>query len=639
MTHVVGMRLTNFSRFRGTHLLDGLEPKAYAVVARAEEDEQRSNGFGKTTLAIALRYALHGVLPKSDYETLDHAISRGEETMAVDVEFSDGSYIERSRRRGKFATLMFSHCGHAEPPAEYHQEAAQEAIRKWLGMDVDAYDSCAHVAQKSADKFSTMRPDDLTALVGEWVGLSKVIDAEEIALAGLAQISKELKAVEADIARDEWVRDHTAAELNAVIEVEEKRLAELEVVSRRAMGEAQNYERWVQHSSNAETARQATARLNHLALNPVGDTDTEAAMERARQALDDASPVRARVRQLRVVAAGAFDGKCPVVDIQCPAKDEINRKRESAGKELATVEKDLQRREVEITAAQEGQRKVSFNVRRVAERKQEMAGCERLIRDGAESVAYIAKNGEPPSKEDEAAERTELPVIDRTDLRAAMQRLTDYESGVRALAGNLQAAVVLTARAQACRVAALALGPDHAQRVLCEGTVQSVENDANERLTRAGVDLRVAFLWGRETKKLASRCRSCGSAFPASARVKQCPTCSAVRGQEVEPKLHLKFSWRSGAAEDMGGVALTLSAGRWMRQALGSQWGTVWLDEPFASLDQSHRRALAGHICALVSDGVEQSFVTAHSREVLESLPGRIEITALGEWSEVRVVA
>jgi DNA repair exonuclease SbcCD ATPase subunit len=65
----------------------------------------------------------------------------------------------------------------------------------------------------------------------------------------------------------------------------------------------------------------------------------------------------------------------------------------------------------------------------------------------------------------------------------------------------------------------------------------------------------------------------------------------------------------------------------------------IVLDEPFSALDQSNSRALAGHVNQLVSDGFAQSFVIAHTRQVLESLPGRIEVTGSGEWSSVRVVA
>ncbi len=55
--------------------------------------------------------------------------------------------------------------------------------------------------------------------------------------------------------------------------------------------------------------------------------------------------------------------------------------------------------------------------------------------------------------------------------------------------------------------------------------------------------------------------------------------------------------------------------------------------------DTAHRRALAGHLNRLVSIDIEQAFIIAHSRDVLESLPGRIEVLGEGDWSTVRVVA
>ncbi len=89
----------------------------------------------------------------------------------------------------------------------------------------------------------------------------------------------------------------------------------------------------------------------------------------------------------------------------------------------------------------------------------------------------------------------------------------------------------------------------------------------------------------------------------------------------------------------MTGVVISLAASRYIRERRGAEWGVIVLDEVFTSLDAALRRGLTGHLNQLVQDGFEQAFVVAHSKDVLESLPGRIEVLGSGDWSSVRVVA
>jgi DNA repair exonuclease SbcCD ATPase subunit len=106
-------------------------------------------------------------------------------------------------------------------------------------------------------------------------------------------------------------------------------------------------------------------------------------------------------------------------------------------------------------------------------------------------------------------------------------------------------------------------------------------------------------------------------------------------------KLELVLSDQSGAADDLVGVALQLSASAWLRAERGSAWSTVLIDEPFGQLDAAHRRALSAHLSAMLAGryGFEQAMVIAHHASVLDALPGRIEVIGEGGRSRVRVVA
>jgi DNA repair exonuclease SbcCD ATPase subunit len=119
-----------------------------------------------------------------------------------------------------------------------------------------------------------------------------------------------------------------------------------------------------------------------------------------------------------------------------------------------------------------------------------------------------------------------------------------------------------------------------------------------------------------------------------------CTRCQAARGPNLINKLDFVLSDRSGAAEDLAGAALQLSASAWLRAEKGSLWETAIIDEAFGQLDGANRRALGRHLAALLAGryGFSQALVVAHSSDVLEALPGRIEIEGGPRGSSVRVV-
>lgn len=634
---MTGIRIKNFARFRGEHEVSPLGPKAYAIVARDAEDEARSNYLGKTSLTVALRFGLYGVLPKA-YEKLDDAISHGEDEMYVDVELSDGSYISRERKRGGSSTkLKLVGSDPLIGECECNQDEAQREIIKLIGLDLDNYDMCADVAQKTSDRFSTMKSTELTEVVSGWVGLERLVEAEDLAAKGLGALTKELAVFDAQIASLAWATETEgktrAATLKKAQEehVEQARFAEV----RNAV--VASHETWVRHAARAvqsDTLSSAIAELEaELKAAPL---PTEVALQKAEQGSTAAkatlNTVRLEQQRLSQVARGAFDGVCPVLPgFSCPAKLTINASKTAAEQAVLANTQALEMENRAVAVAEVKLLELKFQSERRVSLRARISSMQSRLGDFEESVDYIAKHGQPPEVAPEPI------VVDTAPSTLAQRAHQEWLTARPALVAYEESRPKLAQRIAVLRVAVLAL--EQAQRRLCEGVVQRIEQGANRRLEQAGVDLRCEWHWGRTTQKLATRCQACGAEFPASARVKQCQACSAPRGNRIEPKLHVKFSARSGGTEDLGGVAITLSAGEWVRRRRGSEWGVCVLDEPFASLDLAHRRALSGHLQKMVSDGIEQAFVIAHSRDVLESLPGRIEVVGRGEWSEVRVVA
>ncbi len=141
--------------------------------------------------------------------------------------------------------------------------------------------------------------------------------------------------------------------------------------------------------------------------------------------------------------------------------------------------------------------------------------------------------------------------------------------------------------------------------------------------------------WAREGEGLATQCGECGYPFPKSQKVKSCERCQASRGPKLVEKLTVELSDRSGAAEDLGGMAVLLGASAWLRHKRGAAWSSVFLDEPLGALDLANRKAFGSYIAGMLRgrQGFEQAFCIAHTRDSMDALPNRIEIVAEGKWS------
>ena len=123
-------------------------------------------------------------------------------------------------------------------------------------------------------------------------------------------------------------------------------------------------------------------------------------------------------------------------------------------------------------------------------------------------------------------------------------------------------------------------------------------------------------------------CDKCGAVYPASQKIKRCERCGADRGPKLVEKLEIELSDRSGAAEDLAGIALQLSAASWLRTQRGSQWSQAFIDEPFGALDVHGARALSTHLATMLGGQFASVLVVTHDRNISDALPGRIEIIA-----------
>lgn len=644
MTHLVGVRITNFGPFQGEHELE-LGPGCYGVTARHVDNPQRSNGLGKSFFAASIRWALDGKKVEGK-DSLDELISEGSDHMAVELEFSCSAYLSRSKKRGKSTFLELVIVDREAGDKTLLGDDAQEYLeRHVLGISAEDRESTCWALQKELDTLLRLPSGLLTKMMEGWLGddLVKLVDAGERVgeLLG-AKVKEHQRAVE-DLARLEAGKKDVEA-LIAGVEEQQVLLDVAEQEYELAVEEEKKYERRKGVTNRVDEYARVGAELTSaekatIAVPDVEKSEKEADEKRREyvEAKAVAEKADAEHRRLGVLSRGEFDGACPVSKgFECPAKADINARSELHRQRYQDAAKAASRTNTVASALsgelQEATARHSFAKGKVAERERlngRIAALQERVAELEDYLMNAQKAGLEPLKHGEnPPTRPNRPS--QAFLVAAKRELEEARKVEAALPVARRRVEETAAVVRAHRLAAELLGPAGARRVLLKGAVDGVELEANTRLAEAGVPLSVRAAWGRETKDLAEQCPACGAAFPKSARVKQCERCGSPRGLKLTNEFRWRPSWSSGSGLDLAGLGLRVAGFRFLKETRGVPWSVAVLDEPTAQMDESMRRAVAAGIRKLLVGTFEQALITAHDQSTVESCDKRIVITGYG---------
>ena len=628
--------VVNWGPFRGTHRIR-FRPGATAIVARHEEDAKRSSAVGKSVLLEAIKYAVTGEINDSRKKMgwdVDGWITRGEKEGSVCLSLEGGATIFRSKKVGQSRQVRFSRPGYSDAG----QAAADEAIAKYLGFEPDDYERVSYFEQKEASRMLRVDPSVRLDLVVGWLGLGLVDRAEvragEIAAARWREVERsetERAALKTALAERPPVDGDEAKLAKEVHE-----LRELVKNIEKQIDDARELRQWRRivdgHNAVVEEGKKLRAWVDEHGER----IERESALIEAEQiALSDKLAEKRRaLGQTEEVARGAFDGKCPVAGIECPATETINadRVRAEARRKKAKVAYD------EAKAAYDAAGLLVKTARDAeAVLRDHRTQLERMraeVKANADAVK-IAKQHVEVVGDAEPVDDVELGV----KLHEAREHLAEAEATIRTHKRLAEMAKIDETRLERVIEEAEKASEQHtiahrareifrlARRRVAERALGDIEADANEAVAAAGVDLKLGVRWEKEAKKPATECAECGAPFPESKKVKECARCGAVRGMHTTPRLDFMLSDSSGGYDDLAGISLQLSAGAWLLAKRSSPWSSAILDEPTSAMDAAIRRGLVRYLATVANRGkFRQLLVVSHSSDFVDALPNRIEI-------------
>lgn len=626
---ITELRLTNWGPFRGEHRLP-LGPGIYAVVARHHSDPHRSNWSGKTWMLSAIRYVLYGLLPETCPKE-DDWITWGEDAGALGLTFDNGISIDRARTRGKSTRIVAKVPGRDDAT----QKAAQGVIIERLVMDAGDYKASLWVGQKQISELVTMRSTDRQNLVNSWLGLDPLRLSEQNALAELRRVSKESAALRAQCMAP---TEGDPIDLEPLIVAVEEAESRLDALRMEAVEWEAHNKRLQEKADYDRLVERGTALKNRIEGADPPSLQYHENLERETSEALAAASEAAAVH--RATTAGLDDGLCPASLEPCPVADRVNTRCAERGEELVSALALVDRARADHDEAYRAYHDACQEHDDLADDVEQLEAMRKELDEFDETLDYFERRADAGIGDPREITMYDIRAAsdDLIEARGQLHAAELHNAGVEKAAQRVQeahdAAEAADERAREWAAAARLLRG--ARREVAESALGSIQDETNTTLADAGIDLEMSLRWEREGDKLTPVCFECGASISGQ-RDKVCPECGANRGQQLIEDFAVVMSDRSGAADDIVGLALQLSAAVWLRDARGSELGVVCIDEPFGALDGTNRIALARHLQQMVGSKFEQAFVVAHDAAIMEALPKRIVVEVTDGGSVPRV--
>lgn len=624
--------VTNWGPYRGEHTLM-LPAGPVAVIGQLDRDPERSNWLGKSWLLAAVRWCLYDARP-GDAANAEAVVSRGESTCLVRVTLSTGIVVERSRTKGSPKLEVQNLPGRKGSAVG---DEGQAALVGHLGMTLEEFDSGLWVGQKASARLVLIGPAARAELVESWLGLERLRIAEKSAdahakkaiqerasLLGSVEAVKQALPAPLDIEALRKSRERRDQDTSTLKFLDTALLAK----QRRELL-ADDVDRFNELNTEGVALAAKIKRVDEAALA----TRTTTAWQNYAAATNDVNVADAELQRLQEMVVGTgWDGKCPVMCSKCPVADTVRDRGRKLGPEVAKARRDLEQKRIQETSAQEVYDKLA----------QEGA---QLDRDGVRLEELRNQANALAPKVDEFEALVETAEVEdtreqlRESIRLAEQVITQHETTQRNIdVGNHRmdamraSAELRDGEARAWLGAAQVLRTT--RRELAESASAAIEAGANKLLSDAGIELSVMFRWAREGTGLATNCDRCGDGYPNGQAVKVCARCGAPRPAKLVERLDFVPSHRSGAADDLSGLAVQLAAVAYLRASRGSDFGTVFVDEPLAHMDAANARAFSLRLQVALTDlGFEQALVVAHAPGLMAGFPAKVMVRSDGRWS------
>lgn len=635
---ISGIRITNFKCYLGVHELE-LQPTVYSLVGRYDDDPARSNYSGKTSFCQAIAWCLYGYVPPPA-KVADDLVSRGAgdgAEMVVEMEFDDGTFVARTKKVGKSAVLEVRLAG---SDVALTSSGAQDWIDENFGNQ-DAFFIIQYIEQGEAAKVLKSAGTKLSVMLDEWFDFSKITAAREWEKSRVSSAEKELSAIKTKLS----VKQIDATDCLSITDGEAGAIERLEKAEADLSTAQEQLAKSKKSAGDLERAHRKHELQTELAALEIPESVPEPELKEAKDRVTsvgaEAIEAKRKFTLLKTISSTGFDGVCPVMDDECPARDEVESrcKANSSARRLAQQAFDqasARRQAAEQTVERlerRGAKRSTVLQRRSAIEAAlaELTDVEAAPRSGDRSTD-LGKDEVARCKA--ALQNAQMEVL---ACKTAKERLATLQRECVQLEEALEAQrLALAVRKAALQI----LGPEGVEQRLAQSLLEPIVTITNQELDAMSTGLSLEVDWYRQTNEWAGECYACYEPYEPRSRARECPSCGAARekNRSFFPRIVLN-RWSGGAA-DIAGLVFQLELSRWRRQELGTKLSFVMVDEPLGQLDPVNAAEVGRRLLRSTGEsfGFDQAFIIAHTTAMLDAAKGRIIVSSNGESSRIEVV-
>jgi len=635
------INLQNWMCFRGKQKLENLPSGAISICASYSDNPRRSNWGGKSAFLEAIEWCLYGVHRK---RLEDEIIYNGAKETSVTLIFDDGMEVVRSRIKGKSTKLAV----HIKNDT-YKQKDAQNIIEKLLGFDQQDYRATVNFAQGDTSSIVEKTNSQRRSILDTWLGMDMWSRIHARAKVHLETLEKDLESYSLVLSESDLEI------LNSDSESLEEEIAGLKTSEDKKHENIKRLEEEISEATKSialQTTRDTIEKtqkeisevreeLSKLKILPVSEhKDNLSLIER------DIYTKSTRLAELTKILDSGFQGICPLVKEACPSCDFVNSKVDSMNSEQENLKTELGVLKKEKAFLSRKLGDIELNNGKASSLKTKLENLESKLQDLQKTfiVEEVYEEEQLKTlKEKLGEERKELTDIGQ-EIRDLSKILSDKEKLVEKIEENNKAKLEVEESLKIAKIANQVLSPLGLPLLIRESLFKELEENVN--LLLDGTDLDVEFSWCRETKKLSDSCVGCGYMYRGQAD-KQCPACNIERAKKLSDEVEILVSdgsnviedvkYKSGGAKVLVGSAIRFAASRILKSNRDSLCEWSQIDEPFGPLDVHNRKDLANTFANMLEVvGIRQSFVVSHDSNILDSLPGRIEIMRHNGYSEIK---
>jgi len=599
------------------------------ILAEYEENKDKSNKGGKSTIPEAILYCLTGdSRAVKEVELIHH----GQSEMWVKVVLIEGDK-KYSILRGR----DIKNKGLLEINGVDKKKEAQQIIDDLIGMNRNEFVLTRFFKQFEINQFMELKPAQKQEYLMRWL---KNDYWQKLERSVLDDLNVKLKKLELYKTK----KSTYAEQLNSL----KSSVGSIESLKKVIKNYQFKKNKWIKKLKNLKVSSNEANNLNtniDIINAKIGDLKNKITNDYFKASPKDEEKLRLRCSKLtirilniqqRLADTDGHTGFCPILKESC---DRI----ETSKDEIKKLKKDVKLLKIKLTSYNsklyqiKNYQKRLLLLDKITDLEQQKNKYENRLFIFDKHEAFEIEN--KIQSFDVHLNKSTILLVRAEESKTSKEKLKEKIESLNKKISKAQKKVALL------KYIAFMFGKNGIPSQEIENAFEEIEDEINYILEQFGTPLQVEFQADRELSTFEDKCIQCGWVFPRGTRIKECKSCDADRRKKRKEEINFKilengeeegFHMESGGGKIIISIATRIAITCLQQRQTGSNFNVLFLDEPDTAFDSVNRNNFIGLITKTLINklGFEQIFWISHFKDIQESVPNILKVKRYKTYSK-----